>query len=137
MGVADTEPVLTAEAQRRGVPVDLMSADWGKRRSTRRAEIVWAFVENNRHCEIVEYCAPRKIHVLFRELLASTYKDAVPVNRDLAGAERHLRDVELPDGLWPANHVAKGLADSALGKTASDSGGVVGELQGFWRPRTV
>jgi predicted dehydrogenase len=39
--------------------------------------IVWAFVENNRHLEIAQACAPRKIHLMVEKPLASVYKDAV------------------------------------------------------------
>ncbi|MBL0155624.1 MAG: Gfo/Idh/MocA family oxidoreductase [Bryobacterales bacterium] len=116
VGVAETEPVLTAEAQRRGVPADLISADWKKMIDEKKPEIVWAFVENNRHREIVEYCAPRKIHVLFEKPLASTYKDAVAI-RDLAVKNGIYVMSNYQMAWWPANHVAKGLADSgALGK---------------------
>jgi len=116
VGVAETEPMLTAEAQRRGVAADLISADWKKMIDEKKPEIVWAFVENNRHREIVEYCAPRKIHVLFEKPLASTYKDAVAI-RDLAAKNGIYVMSNYQMAWWPANHVAKGLADSgALGK---------------------
>jgi hypothetical protein len=45
--------------------------------------IVWAFVENNRHLEIAQACAPRKIHLVFEKPLASVYNDALGI-RDLA-----------------------------------------------------
>ena len=116
VGVAETEPVLTAEAKKRGVAAELISADWKKMIDEKKPEIVWAFVENNRHREIVEYCAPRKIHVLFEKPLASTYKDAVAI-RDLAVKNGIYVMSNYQMAWWPANHVAKGLADSgALGK---------------------
>ena len=71
VGVAETEPLLTAEAQKRGVPAELISADWKKMIDEKKPEIVWAFVENNRHLEIVEHCAPRKIRVMFEKPLAA------------------------------------------------------------------
>jgi predicted dehydrogenase len=114
--VAETEPVLTAEAQKRGVPAELISADWKKMIDEKKPEIVWAFVENNRHREIVEYCAPRKIHVLFEKPLASTYKDAVAI-RDLAAKYGIYVMSNYQMAWWPANYAAKDLADSgSLGK---------------------
>jgi len=54
-----------------------------------KPDIVWAFVENNRHLEILKECAPRHINVIYEKPLASTYKDALAM-ADLAkkhGAE--------------------------------------------------
>ena len=53
--------------------------DYKKMLAEARPDFVWAFVENNRHREIVEACAPRKIHVIFEKPLASTYKDALAI----------------------------------------------------------
>lgn len=83
VGVAETAPELVAEAEKRGVPKDLIHSDWRRMIDTVKPAIVWAFVENNRHLEIVEYCAPRKIHVMFEKPLASTYKDSLAI-RNLA-----------------------------------------------------
>ncbi len=78
--------------------------------------IVWAFVENNRHLEIVEACAPRKIHVIFEKPLASTLKDARAIQ---ALAQKHgirvMTNYQM--AWWPANYAAKAQADAgALGK---------------------
>ena len=116
VGVAETEPQLTAEARKRGVPASLISADWKKMIDEKKPGIVWAFVENNRHREIVEYCAPRKIHVIFEKPLAATYKDAVAI-RDLAAKYGIYVMSNYQMAWWPANFAAKELADSgALGK---------------------
>ena len=92
VGVAETEPELVAEAQKRGVPANLIFADWKKMIDQQKPEIVWSFVENNRHREIVEYCAPRKIHVLFEKPLASNYKEALAI-RDLARKHGFVKEV--------------------------------------------
>ena len=44
-----------------------------------KPDLIWSFVENNRHLEIVEFAAPRKINVIFEKPLASTYKDALRI----------------------------------------------------------
>ena len=44
-----------------------------------KPDLVWSFVENNRHLEIVEFLAPKKINVIFEKPLASTYKDALRI----------------------------------------------------------
>lgn len=83
VGVAETAPELVAEARKRGVAEELIHSDWRKMIDTVKPGIVWAFVENNRHLEIVEYCAARKIHVMFEKPLASTYEDSLAI-RDMA-----------------------------------------------------
>ena len=49
VGVAESEPELIAEAQKRGVPADLFFDDYVRMLDEKKPEIVWAFVENNRH----------------------------------------------------------------------------------------
>jgi predicted dehydrogenase len=116
VGVAETVPELVAEAEKRGVPANLIFADWKKMIDEQKPEIVWAFVENNRHREIVEYCAPRKIHVLFEKPLASTYKDALAI-RDLARKNGTYVMTNYQMAWWPPNYTAKELADSgAIGQ---------------------
>jgi predicted dehydrogenase len=46
-----------------------------------KPDIVWAFVENNRHLEIVQACAPRKIHVMFEKPLAASHKEALAIEQ--------------------------------------------------------
>lgn len=110
VGVAETVPELVAEAQKRGVPADLIHADWKNMIDEKKPGIVWAFVENNRHLEIVQYCAPRKIHVMFEKPLASTGKDAVAI-RDLARKNGIYVMSNYQMAWWPSNYVAKAIAD--------------------------
>lgn len=116
VGVAETIPDLIAEAKRRGVREELIHADWRRMLEQTQPLMVWAFVENNRHREIVEFCAPRKIHVLFEKPLASTFKDAVAVR---ALARKHGIQVmtNYQMAWWPSNYAAKRLVDEgALGE---------------------
>jgi predicted dehydrogenase len=83
---------------------------------TARPDIVWAFVENNRHREIVEACAPRRIHVMFEKPLAASLADALAI-RELA--RRHAIQVmtNYQMAWWPSNYAAKKAAsEGALGK---------------------
>lgn len=122
-GVAETAPELVAEAKKRGVAGELFFADWRKMIDEKKPEIVWAFVENNRHLEIVQYCAPRKIHVIFEKPLASTYKDAAAI-RDLAATHGIYVLCNYQMAWWPANYAAKEIADS-------------GRLGPVWRIRGI
>lgn len=116
VGVAETIPDLIAEAKRRGVSEDLIHADWRKMLDEKKPLIVWAFVENNRHLEIAEYCAPRKIHVMFEKPLASTYKDSLAI-RNLARKHSIQILTNYQMAWWPSNYAAKRLAESgALGE---------------------
>jgi predicted dehydrogenase len=81
-----------------------------------KPDVVWAFVENNRHLEIVQACAPRKIHVLFEKPLASTYKDALAI-QNLARKHGIQVMTNYQMAWWPANYAAKQQADSgAIGQ---------------------
>ncbi|MBI4891290.1 MAG: Gfo/Idh/MocA family oxidoreductase [Acidobacteria bacterium] len=122
-GVAETAPDLIAEAQKRGVPADLITADWKKMIDEKKPTVVWAFVENNRHLEIVEYCAPRKIHVIFEKPLASTYKDALAI-KNLAATHGIYILCNYQMAWWPSNFAAKEVADS-------------GQLGDVWRIRGI
>jgi len=116
VGVAETIPELVAEAKKRGVPENLFYSDYKKMLNETKPNIVWAFVENNRHLEIAQECAPRGIHIMFEKPLASSYKDAVAI-RDLA-AKNNVRVMSnYQMAWWPAQYAAKAQADSgALGK---------------------
>jgi predicted dehydrogenase len=59
----------------------------------------------------VEACAPRKIHVIFEKPLASTYKDALAIQRL---AKQHGIKVmcNYQMAWWPANYAAKAQADA-------------------------
>jgi predicted dehydrogenase len=123
--VAISEPKedLVAEAKKMGADDSLFIADYKKMLDEKKPNIVWAFVENNRHLEIVEACAPRKINVIFEKPLASTYKDAAKI-RDLARKNGIQVMVNYQMAWWPANYTAKAEADA----------GAIGQV---WRLRGI
>lgn len=123
VGVAETAPELVAEAKKRGVADELFHSDWRRMIDTVKPEIVWAFVENNRHLEIVQYCAPRKIHVIFEKPLASTYRDSVAI-RDLARKHGIFVMCNYQMAWWPTSYAAREAV------TAGDVGDV-------WRIRGI
>jgi predicted dehydrogenase len=123
VGVAETVPDLVENARKRGVPADLIHADWKKMIDEKKPEMVWAFVENNRHREIVEFCAPRKIHVLFEKPIASTHKDALAI-RNLASKHGIYILSNYQMAWWASNYTAKQVIDS-------------GQLGKVWRVRGV
>ena len=80
---SETDPDLVAEA-RKVVPPDVRYfSDYKQMLDEVKPAMVWAFVENNRHHEVVEACGPRKIHVIFEKPLAATAPQAILI-RDLA-----------------------------------------------------
>ena len=116
VGIAETVPELIAEAKRRGAPESVFFADYNKMLDETKPDIVWAFVENNRHLEIARACASRKIHVMFEKPIASSYKEAAEI-RELARKNgiRVLTNYQM--AWWPSQYAAKAQADSgALGK---------------------
>lgn len=116
VGISETNPDLIAEAKKAGAADDLFFSDLTTMVEKTKPSIVWAFVPNNKHLEIVRICAPRKIHVMFEKPLASTYKDAVTI-RDLANKHGIYVLTNYQMAWWPANYAAKRQADSgALGK---------------------
>lgn len=80
VGIAETAPELVAEAQKRAPGVPIFD-DYKKMLDQLKPSIVWAFVENSRHQEMVEACGPRGIHVIFEKPLAATYKQAVAIRK--------------------------------------------------------
>ncbi len=123
VGIAEREPELVAEAKKRGATDVPFFDDYRKMLDETRPQIVWAFVENNRHLEIAEACAPRKIHLIFEKPLAATYADALAIRRL---AQKHGIQVmtNYQMAWWPANYTAKSQAD----------GGAIGRV---WRLRGV
>src|ERR1700722_1357609 len=73
VGVAEPNAELLAEAKKAGVPDELVFTDYRKMLDQTKPDIVWAFLENNRHLEIAKVCAPRHINLIFEKPLASTY----------------------------------------------------------------
>jgi predicted dehydrogenase len=125
VGVAETEPMLIDEAVKRGLSRDLVFADYRKLIDEKKPLIVWAFVENNRHLEIVEYCAPRKVHVIFEKPLASTYKDALKI-RDLARKHGIKVMTNYQMAWWPTMQALKTKLDSGELGTVWRIHGIVG-----------
>jgi len=116
VGVAEPNQILVAEAKKVGVSDDMIRADYVKMLDEKKPDLVWAFVENNRHLEIVQACAPRKINVIFEKPLAATYDQALEIQKL---AKRYGIQVmsNYQMAWWPANYTAKKLADSGeLGK---------------------
>lgn len=109
-GVAETLPDVIAEAKRRGVADSLFYTDYAKMLDEKKPAMVWAFVENNRHLEIVKACAPRKIHVIFEKPLAATLRDAQEIRRlSLQHGIYVMTNYQM--AWWSANYTAKKAAD--------------------------
>jgi len=116
VGVAETNPELVAEARKAGVADTLIYSDYRKMLDEKKPDIVWAFVENNRHLEIAKVCAPRKIHLMFEKPLASSYKDALAIQ---ALAKQHSIHVltNYQMAWWPSQHAAKAMVEAGeIGK---------------------
>lgn len=115
VGIAEPNAELVAEAKKAAPDVPYFS-DYKKMLAEVKPDIVWAFVENNRHLEIMQVCAPLKIQVMFEKPLAATYKEALEIER-LATKHgvRVLTNYQM--AWWPSNYVAKAEADKGtLGK---------------------
>lgn len=116
VGIAEANPELVAEAKKRGATDVAYFSDYKKMLSDTKPDFVWSFVPNNRHLEIVQTCAPRKIHVIFEKPLASTYKDALTI-RQLAQKYGIKIMTNYQMAWWPSNYAAKAQVDAgALGQ---------------------
>jgi len=116
VGVAEANPELVAEAKKLTGPEVPYFDDYRKMLAEAKPDIVWAFVENNRHLEIVQACAPRKIHVMFEKPLASSFKDALAIAR-LARQQGIQVMTNYQMAWWPVNYAMKAQADGgAIGK---------------------
>ncbi len=111
VGVAENNPELVAEAKKAGVADALIFADYRQMLDKVKPDIVWAFVENNRHLEIAEACAPRKINIIFEKPLAATHAQAVRIQK-LARQYNVQVMSNYQMAWWPANYAAKARADS-------------------------
>ena len=111
VGVAEKNPDLVAEAKKAGVADNLIFDDYKKMLDETKPDIVWAFVENNRHLEVAKACAIRKINIMFEKPLASTYKEAAEI-RDLAKKSGIHVLTNYQMAWWASNYTAKALADS-------------------------
>ena len=91
VGIAETLPDRVARVEkeedlaqggkRAAVSPSLVFSDWRRMIDETKPDIVWAFLETNRHAEIVRYCAPRKIHVLFEYPLSVSLSDALQIQQ--------------------------------------------------------
>jgi predicted dehydrogenase len=111
VGVAEPNPELRAEAKKAGVPDNLLFTDYKKMLDDTKPDLIWSFVENNRHLEIVEFAAPRKINVIFEKPLAATYKDALRIEA-IANKAGIKVMCNYQMAWWSANYTAKKVADS-------------------------
>jgi predicted dehydrogenase len=124
VAIVETEPELIAEAKKRGATAPVYS-DIGKMLDETKPDIVWSFVENNRHLEVVQACAPRKVHVMFEKPLASNYADAVKI-RDLAKKHGIHVMTNYQMAWWASNYTAKSQTDSGAVGQVFRLRGVVG-----------
>jgi len=116
VAIAESNPELIAEARKLGAAQELFIGDYRRMLEQARPDIVWAFVENNRHLEIVQACAPRGIHVMFEKPLAATFRDALAIRR-LAEEHRIQVMTNYQMAWWPANYAARReAAAGTLGK---------------------
>ena len=113
VGIAETIPDLVAEAKSHGAADVPFFDDYKKMLDATRPDIVWAFVENNRHLEIAGVCAPRKINLIYEKPLASTYKDAQAI-AELAKKYGIKVMCNYQMAWWPANTEAKKQVDSGV-----------------------
>ncbi len=115
VGVAESNPELVAEATNAGVTAPFYD-DYNQMLDQQKPDIVWSFVENNRHLEIAKACAARKIHVMFEKPLASSAREADEI-RQLAHKSGIQVLTNYQMAWWPANYAAKLQADAgAVGK---------------------
>jgi predicted dehydrogenase len=124
-GVSEPNPELVAEAKKAGVKDDLFFGDYKRMLDEVKPDIVWAFVENNRHLEIAKECAPRHINLIFEKPLASTYVDAKQIQ---ALAQKYgirvMTNYQM--AWWPSNYAAKTAVEHGDIGTVYRLHGVVG-----------
>ena len=115
VGVAESIPGLV-EAAKEIQPNARYAADYRTFVKETRPEIVWAFVENNRHLEIVEFLAPLGVHVIFEKPLAGSYADARRI-RELATKHGIEVMTNYQMAWWAANHqLRRMVSDGSIGK---------------------
>jgi len=125
VGVAESNPELVSEAKKAGVTDSLIYSDYLKMLDETKPDIVWAFVENNRHLEIANACAPRRINLIFEKPLASSFEDA----RQIAALAdkyniRVMTNYQM--AWWPSNYTAKAAVDHGDVGTVYRLHGIVG-----------
>src|ERR1019366_940060 len=118
VGIAESIPDLVNLAKESQGAKDVpFFDDYKKMLDETKPDFVWAFVENNRHLEILRECAPRHIHVIYEKPLASTYKDAMAM-ADLAKKYNVKVMCNYQMAWWPANQIARAeVENGTIGKT--------------------
>lgn len=125
VGVSEPNPELVAEAKKAGVPDNLFFTDYRKMLDETKPDIVWAFVENNRHLEVAKECAPRHINFIFEKPLASTYAEAKQIQA--LAAKYNIRVMtNYQMAWWPSDYAAKAAVDHGDIGTVYRLHGVVG-----------
>ncbi len=125
VGISERNGELVQAAKQMGVADNLFYPDYVKMLEETKPNIVWAFVENNRHLEIAKACLPRHINLIFEKPLASTYADAKQI--EALAAKYHVRVMtNYQMAWWPANYVAKAAVDDGKIGTVYRLHGVVG-----------
>jgi predicted dehydrogenase len=110
VGVAEPNSELTSEAQKLGVAPELLYQNYQKMLDQKKPDLVWAFVENNRHLEVAKACAERHINIIFEKPLAASYEQARQI-KSLAEKYGVLVMTNYQMAWWPANYVAKSAVD--------------------------
>ena len=125
VGVSEPNPELVAEAKKSGIPDNLFYPDYKKMLDEVKPDIVWAFVENNRHLEVARECLPRHINLIFEKPTASTYSEAKQIQ---ALAQKYNVRVmtNYQMAWWPSNYVAKAAVDHGDIGTIYRLHGIVG-----------
>jgi predicted dehydrogenase len=114
VGIAETIPELVQQAKEQQGAKDVpFFDDYRKMLDETKPDFVWAFVENNRHMEILKECAPRHIHVIYEKPLASTYKDALAMV-ELAKKYNVKVMCNYQMAWWPANQIARAEVDKGI-----------------------
>jgi len=111
VGLCETNPDLVTQAEKLGVASNLVYSDIPRMLDEVKPDIVWAFVENNRHLEVARACASRGISIIYEKPLASTYADAAAI-RDLARKSGIFVLTNYQMAWWPSNTTAKQLVDA-------------------------
>jgi predicted dehydrogenase len=124
VGIAESEPELVAEAKTL-VPDAEFFNSYQELIEKKKPEIVWAFVENNRHLEIAEYLAPRNVHMIFEKPLASTLEDAKKI-RALALQHKVHVMTNYQMAWWPTNQEIKRQAEAGTVGEVLRLRGIVG-----------
>lgn len=111
IAIAETDAELVAEARKVTSAEVRCFSDYKLMLDEMKPTMVWAFVENNRHHEVVEACGPRKIHVIFEKPLAATHAQAKLI-RNMAGKHGIEVLTNFSSAFSPAYHAIKAAVDT-------------------------